>query len=119
MQNIDFKHYKHSFFNLKVNLVVDTFYDEKMISNAIKIRLKNIIEKNFKKQNINLLSYKIFENRTMHLVFLITPQTIALSKIVNSLKTTTSRLIKKEFSSELSEFNIEKSFWKQEYKIFT
>ncbi|MFX4238780.1 transposase [Aliarcobacter butzleri] len=119
MVNIDFKHNKHSFFNLKINLVVDTYYDERMISNAIEIRLKNIIEKNFKKQNINLLNYEIFERRTMHLVFLITPQTIALSKVVNSLKTTTSRLIKKEFSLELSKFNIEKSFWKQEYKIFT
>lgn len=119
MKNIDFKHNKHSFFNLKINLVVDTYNDKKMISNEIEIRLKNIIEKNFKKQNIILLSYQIFENRTMHLTFLITPQTISLSKVVNSLKTTTSRLIKKEFSLELSKYNTEKSFWKQEYRIFT
>lgn len=90
-----------------------------MISKAIEIRLKEILEKNFIKQDISLESYRVLEQNTMHLVFFISPQTIALSKVVNSLKTTTSRLIKKEFSSELSKFNIEKGFWKQEYKIFT
>lgn len=90
-----------------------------MISEVIEIRLKEIIERNFSRQDINLLSYTILEQHSMHLVFFISPQTISLSKVVNSLKTTTSRLIKKEFPSEISKFNVKKSFWEQEYKIFT
>lgn len=110
---------RHSLFRLKINLVVSTFQSKKMINKDIENRLIEIINKNFEKQHISLDEYKILNKSELYLSFFISPQTISLSKIVNSLKTSTSRLIKKEFFDILEPFKINKNFWAYEYKIYT
>lgn len=90
-----------------------------MINNSIEDRLIEIINKNFFKQDIKMERYNFLDKNTLHITFLISPQTFALSKVVNSLKTSTSRLIRKEFSKELTIFDTNEGFWEQEYKIYT
>ncbi|WP_375153734.1 transposase [Arcobacter sp. F155] len=105
---------------MKINLVVRTFNHEKIITKSIEKRLQEVITKNFKQQDIQLKDLNIYDKNTLHVVFFISPHTISLSRVVNSLKTSTSRLIKKEFSYQLSSFNnLGKSFWEHEYKLFT
>lgn len=118
-KNTDFMRNRHAYFKLKINLVVRTFEHRKIINTSLEKRLLEIINKNFIRQDIKLNEYKFIDRNTLFLSFFISPQTIALSKIVNSLKTSTSRIIKKEFTEYLSKFNIEEGFWEREYTIYT
>ena len=48
-----------------------------------------------------------------------TPPQVQLSKVINSLKTSTSRLIGKDYGDYLKNFYSEKYFWSRSYCIIS
>ena len=58
------------------------------------------------------------ESDPIHLLFDAPPQ-IQLSKMINSYKTVTSRLIRKEFAEHLQKFYWKPYFWSQSYMVLS
>ena len=91
-----------------------TKYRHPVINSAIETRLKELIDKLCKTQDCELLECKadLGTNDHIHLLVDLAPK-IALSKLVNTLKTITSREIRKEFAEELKPYYWKPVFWKQ------
>jgi putative transposase len=79
-------------------------------------RMAEIIRDLCKKWNCELIEFN-GESDHVHLLFRYYPQ-LQLSKFVNSLKTVTSRLIRKDFISELPQsYERRHVFWNESYFI--
>lgn len=73
---------------------------------------------NFKKHQCELKDIKI-ENESKVVINFSAPPHIKLSVLVNSLKTVSSRLIRKEFKSYLDSYDMGSHFWEMKYYIHT
>ncbi len=91
--------------SLKAHLVLTTKYRKRAITPSMLSRLQEITQDFCKEQGCDMIEFN-GEADHVHLLFSYYPQ-LTLSKFVNSLKTVTSRLIRKEFSEELKEI-----YWK-------
>jgi putative transposase len=80
-------------------------------------RLNDICSDLCHKWEIELLEFG-GEAEHIHLLLEMNP-TIQISKFVNSLKTVTSRYIRKEFSEHLSQYYSEPVLWTRAYYIST
>ena len=106
----------HSVYELQYHVVVVTKYRRKVINEKIKEELiaisKNIFENNY--------NCKIIEINTdkdhIHVLFSASPQ-IQLSKLINSFKTVSSRLIRKNNAEFLKNFYWKPYFWSSSYYI--
>ena len=78
-------------------------------------RLQEITQDFCKEQGCDMIEFN-GEADHVHLLFGYYPQ-LVLSKFVNSLKTVTSRLIRKEFSEELKEVYWKPVFWNGSYFV--
>lgn len=106
------RHGRHCVFNIHVHLVFVTKYRRKVFS---KIHLFSI-EKYFKNICLDFESNLIEldgENDHIHLLIEYPPK-VSISKLVNSLKGVSSRLIKKEHP-ELAKYFYNESFWSPSY----
>lgn len=107
---------RHSVYNLQYNLVVVTKYRKAVINESIKNELiliaKNIFEVKNKAEIIEINTYK----DRIHILFNAGPQ-IQLSKLINSFKTVSSRLVRKKYNSYLSSFYWKPYFWNNSYYI--
>ena len=102
--------------DLKAHLVLTTKYRRKVITKELWQRLKEIIKNFCEKQGCVVVEINC-ESDHLHLVFQYYPQ-LTLSKFVNSLKTVTSRLIRKEFPEQVAKFYYKKAvFWNGSYYI--
>lgn len=117
MKNEDFKSNRHSIYNLKYHLVVVTKYRHKCITEEMLNDLKEIFKKNIEKNNGSLIEFN-GEKDHVHLLFEIPPQ-IELAKLINNLKTVSSRLIRKKYSEYLKQFYWKNVFWSRSYCILT
>ncbi len=108
------KPHNHSFGFNAVHIVFVTKYRHPVINSAIETRLKELIDKLCKTQDCELLECKadLGTNDHIHLLVDLAPK-IALSKLVNTLKTITSREIRKEFAEYLKPYYWKPVFWKQ------
>lgn len=109
---------RHSCFKLTYHLVVVTKYRHKVIDESIKKRLieifTDIIEN---KWNCHLIEINT-DSDHLHVLFDAPPQ-VQLSKLVNNLKTVSSRLIRKEFSEQLKPYYWKPYFWSNSYLILS
>lgn len=109
---------RHSCFKLTYHLVVVTKYRHKVIDESIKKRLieifTDIIEN---KWNCHLIEINTDLDH-LHVLFDAPPQ-VQLSKLVNNLKTVSSRLIRKEFSEQLKPYYWKPYFWSNSYLILS
>jgi putative transposase len=98
--------------------VLVTKYRHKVITGEIGKRLeeitKNLLHENF---DCELLEFN-FEEDHIHLLFETKPQA-QISRIVNSLKTVTSRLIRKEYKEYISKYYWKPYFWSHSYFVAT
>lgn len=94
MINNDFKSNRHSIYNLKYHLVVITKYRHKCINKEILADLKEIFTNLIEGKNGSLIEFN-GEADHVHLLFEVPPQ-VELAKLVNTLKTVSSRLIRKK-----------------------
>ena len=109
---------RHSVYFLQYHLVVVTKYRHPVLFGELKDRLltisRNVIEGDW--------NCRIIEMNTdidhIHVLFEAPPQ-VQPSKLVNSYKTVTSRLLRKEFGTQLKKWYWENIFWSRSYFICT
>ena len=100
---------------LQAHLVLTTKYRRKAITPSMLSRLQEIAQDFCLEQGCDVIEFN-GEADHVHLLFGYYPQ-LTLSKFVNSLKTVTSRLIRKEFSEELKKLYSKPVFWNGSYFI--
>ena len=106
----------YSVFNINYRMIFCIKYRKKVINDEISNRLKEIFEKICPKYNIVL---KEWEHDIDHIHMLINarPNT-ELSKFVNTYKSASSRLIKKDFP-EIREKLWKEYFWSRSYLVMS
>ena len=106
----------YSVFNINYRMIFCIKYRKKVINDEISNRLKEIFEKICPKYNIVL---KEWEHNIDHIRMLINarPHT-ELSKFVNTYKSASSRLIKKDFP-EIREKLWKEYFWSRSYLVMS
>ena len=108
---------RHSVYSLKYHLVVITKYRHKCINSEILDELEKIFTRLLNDKDCKVLEFK-GEKDYIHVLFE-TPPHIQLSKLVNILKTVSSRLIKKDYEEHLKEYYWESAFWSRSYCIIS
>lgn len=98
----ELKNNRHAVYHSKDHLVVVTKYRKKCINRDILSDLKEICNRLLENKGCNLIEFNGGADH-MHLL-LETPPQVQLSLLVNSLKTVTSRLIRKKYSEYLQSF---------------
>ena len=101
--------------DLKAHLVLTTKYRRKAITPSMLARLQEIVQMFCQEQGCEIVEFN-GEADHIHLLFTYYPQ-LTLSKFVNSLKTVTSRLIRKEFAEEVQKIYWKPVFWNGSYFI--
>ena len=108
----------HCVFRLTYHLVLVTKYRRKVINKQMLERLDEIFGETLQKWECRLVEFN-GEPDHVHLLFEATP-VIQLSKLVNNLKTVSSRLIRRDFKAEVSRVYGKKPvFWHRAYCIIT
>ena len=116
MFNQVFRTNRHSCFSLKYHLVVVTKYRHKIIDDAIFERLSDIAKNIFETKNkCNIISMN-YEADHIHILLDAVPQ-VCLSILINSFKTVSSRLIRKEFANKVAKYYWKPIFWSGSYFI--
>lgn len=112
------KSHYHCVYNLKYHLVLVTKYRRRCFTEQILQRLEEICREQCAKWDIELLEFG-GEADHCHLLLALHPN-IAPSKFINSLKTVTSRLLRKEFGEHLKQFYWNKpGLWTRAYCLIT
>lgn len=108
----------HAVFDLEYHLVIVTKYRHPVLTDEVKESLLRHTYRLFE----NNFDCKVLEVNTdkdhIHILFSAKPQ-VQLSKLVNSYKTATSRLLRKEFSDFLASYYSKPYFWSRSYFICT
>lgn len=108
----------HAVYDLEYHLVIVTKYRHPVLTDEVKASLLShtyrLFETNF--------DCKVLEVNTdkdhIHILFSAKPQ-VQLSKLVNTYKTVTSRLLRKEFAEFLKPYYWKPYFWSRSYFICT
>ena len=108
----------HAVFDLEYHLVIVTKYRHPVLTDKVKESLLRHTYRLFE----NNFDCKVLEINTdkdhIHILFSTKPQ-VQLSKLVNSYKTVTSRLLRKEFIDFLVPYYPKPYFWSRSYFICT
>ena len=104
---------RHSVYKLTYHIVLVTKYRHKCINNEVFSYMKNHIERVVASWGGSVLEINHGGDH-IHMLLDLPPQQ-AISKAVCSLKTVTSRVLKKEFKDYLSKFYWQESFWSNSY----
>ena len=112
---MDFNTNRHSVYKIIFHLVVVTKYRHGVINKAMNERLKEIAHAIFAKYQCSIIEIET-ESDHCHILFEARPQT-EIVKLVNSFKTVSSRLMRKEFSEHLKPFYWKPYFWSNSYCI--
>jgi putative transposase len=106
---------RHSVYSLKYHLVVITKYRHECITPEMLKELEKIFTRLLNDKNCDVLEFGGEEDH-IHILFETPPQ-VQLSKLVNTLKTVSSRLIKKKYEEYLKNYYWESAFWSRSYCI--
>lgn len=112
-----YKSSSHGVFRLSYHLVLVTKYRRKSINAAILSDLERITRALLTKWGCALLEFS-GEVDHIHILF-DAPPTVAPAKLVNSLKTVTSRLVRRDHGEHLKQFYKKPVFWTASYAIFS
>nr|WP_264196521.1 IS200/IS605 family transposase [Microseira wollei] len=102
-------------YSLNIHLVLVTKYRRKVINQEILLRLHEILAGTCEKWNRKLTDFN-GESDHVHLVIDFPPD-VEISKLVNNLKTVSSRLIRKEFTDVVSLIYSKPVFWTGAYFV--
>ena len=109
---------RHSVYDLEYHLVVCTKFRHPVLVGDIRDRLielsHSVIENNYG----CIISSIATDKDYVHILFETPPQ-VQLSKLVNSYKTVTSRMLRKEFGDTLESYYWKPLFWSDSYFICT
>lgn len=106
----------HSVFLLNYHLVMCVKYRNKVIDDVISMRLREIFSHIASTYKITLVEWNYDEDH-VHVLFRAHPKT-ELTKFINSYKSASSRLIKKEFP-EIRESLWKEMFWSRSFCLLT
>ena len=107
----------HCVYHLKYHLVLVTKYRRNCFTKTLLRRLKDICHEQCQLWGIELSEFG-GERDHIHLLLDMHPNVMP-SKFINSLKTVTSRLLRKEFSEHLSKFFWKPVLWSRAYCLIT
>jgi putative transposase len=107
----------HAVYNLKYHLVLVTKYRRKCITKEILDRLHEIFKEQCENWSVQLVEFNGEEDH-VHLLIDAHPS-MDLSKFINSIKTVSSRLIRKEFKTHIDKFYWKPFFWTRAYCLLT
>ena len=102
---------------MKYHLVLVTKYRNKCFTDEILDSLKTICENQCKKWEVDLLEFDGGDDH-IHLMLGLNP-TLQPSKFINSLKTVTSRLIRKQYAEHMSVYYWKPVLWSRAYCLLT
>ena len=108
---------RHAKYNLTYHLVVVTKFRKKCIDDKIFNDLNDHFKRLLEGKGCRLLEFG-GEKDHIHIMFSTPPQ-VQLSKVVNSLKTSTSRLIRRDYNDYLNNFYSKNFFWSRSYCIIS
>ncbi len=111
------KSHYHCVYRLKYHLVLVTKYRKKCFTGAMLDRLEQICREQCEKWDIELEEFG-GESDHVHLLLNMHPNVMP-SKFINSLKTVTSRLTRKEFPEELHKHYWKPVLWTRAYCLIT
>ena len=117
MKNQDLNTLYHCVYDLKYHLVLVTKFRRKVINSGILERLREHFDRLLKTWECELLEFN-GESDHVHLLISLNPK-VQPSKLVNNLKTVSSRLIRKEFSAHVAKFYWKPIFWSRTYCLLT
>lgn len=100
-------------YKLQIHLVLVTKYSKKVINAEMLARLEQICRDTCMKWEAQVIE---FNGEADHIRLLIdySPK-VQVSKLVNNLKTVSSRLIRKEFAQQVNQFYSKPVFWSGAY----
>ena len=102
-------------YDLNIHLVLVTKYRKKVITKPILNRLSEIFAATCSKWRCEVLE---FNGELDHVHLLINfPPDVEVSKLVNNLKTVSSRLIRKDFLEQLAQVYSKPVFWSGAYFV--
>lgn len=101
--------------SLKAHLVLVPKYRRELFNDEMLTRLETIVKDLLAKWNCQCIEVN-GEKDHLHLLFQYTPQ-IQLSKLVNNIKTVTSRYLKQEFPDRFARFYWKDALWSSSYFI--
>ena len=114
MNQQDFRTLHHCIFDLKYHLILVTKYRRKVIHPLLLKRLEMLFDRLLKQWECELMEFN-GEADHVHLLLSTHPKAQP-SKLINNLKTVTSRIIRKEFTSHVNRFYYKKPvFWSRTY----
>ncbi len=111
----DFVSKGRSVSNLKVHLVLTTKYRRQVFNTEMLNRLHEILEDLLSKWDCKLVEFN-GEADHVHVLFQYHPD-IALSNLVNNLKSVTSRKLRQEFADYLASIYWKDVFWNGSYFV--
>lgn len=111
------KSHYHCVYDMKYHLVLVTKYRRKCFTAEILDRLEAIARELCLKWEVEVLEFG-GEADHVHLLLGLNP-TIQPSKLVNSLKTVTSRRLRAEFTEHLAQFYWKPVLWSRAYCLLT
>jgi len=107
----------HAYHDLKYHLVLVTKYRNKVMTKPIFERIIEIVKIQSEKWDIEVLEAN---GESDHVHFLIQSHpSVDLSKYINSIKTVSSRLIRKEFVEHVDKFYWKRYFWSRAYCLLS
>jgi putative transposase len=111
----DFVSKGRSVSDLKVHLVLCTKYRRKAFTAEMLSRLNVVVEELLIKWDCKLVEFNGEEDH-VHLLFQYHPD-VELSKLVNNLKSVSSRKLRQEFAEHLEKFYWKDAFWSGSYFV--
>lgn len=111
----DFIHKARGVSDLKCHLVLTTKYRRQVLTDLMLTRLEEIFKDLMEKWRGRLVEFN-GERDHVHLLLQYTPQTEP-SKLINNLKTVSSRYLRKEFVAEVEKVYWKDVFWTNGYFI--
>jgi REP-associated tyrosine transposase len=107
----------HCVYSLHFHLVLVTKYRRKAIKKDMLERLDTIFQETLEKWRSELIEFNGEEDH-IHLLFKTNP-TVQLSKLVNNLKTVSSRLIRRDFRQHVNRIYRKPVFWHRSYCLIS
>lgn len=114
---INLKNNRHSYYNLKYNLILVTKDNRECINKEMEKKLDVIFKELVENKNGSILDFNSKAN-FIYLYFEL-PVNLNLADFLTNLKTVSSRLIRRDFKEYLKEFYENSGFWSENYCIFT
>ncbi|XWK90350.1 MAG: IS200/IS605 family transposase [Phormidium sp.] len=107
------KSLRHCVYDINIHIVFVTKYRRKVITKEILERLREIFSRLCENSKCRLIEFS-GESDHVHLLIDLSPD-IAVSRLVNTLKTISSRQIRKEFAEHINKFYSLPVFWTGAY----